>query len=184
MKKKTDIIIPTEAEIPALTDRVAELNAQIAKLAEERDSIEARLKAYALKHTDQHEPLKDEKREGRRLTLNGANHRLNVVIASDLIIGSFPDGGPKHKELLEVLCEEHSESEAPKVLRKFFSPPSKWENLYDNGLKFRAAVAERLAPRIAAKFIATCTQVDKFGIKKNTVAIDYKTAKADGKASS
>ena len=62
------------------------------------------------------------------------------------------------------------------MLKKFFAPPSKWENLFDNGLKFRAAVAERLAPRIASKFIAACTQVDKFGVKKNTVSIDYKAA--------
>lgn len=181
-KTKTEVILPTDAEIPALTDRVAELNAQIALLATERDSIEARLKAYALKHSERHEPLKDEKREGRRCGLSGTHHALNVVIASDLIIGTFPDGGPKHKELLSVLCEEHDESEAPKILKKFFTPPCKWENLFDNGLKFRAAVAERLAPKIAPKFIAACTQVDKFGVKKNTVSIDYKTAKADGKA--
>lgn len=182
MKTKPEIIIPTAAEIPALTDRVVELNAQIASLATERDGIEARLKAYALKHSDQHEPLKDEKREGRRCALKGVRHSLNVVIASDLIIGTFPDSGPKHKELLGILCEEMSESEAPKVLRKFFNPPAKWENIFDNGLKFRAAVAERLAPKIAPKFIAACTQVDKFSIKKNTVSIDYKAAKADGKA--
>ncbi len=176
-KPKPEVVIPTAAEIPALTDRVHELNAQIATLAAERDGIEARLKAYALKHPDQHESLKDEKREGRKLGFTGARHSLNVVIASDLIIGTFPDGGPKHKELLDVLCEVHSESEAPKVLQKFFTPPSKWENLYDNGLKFRAAAAEHLAPRIASKFIAACTQVDKFGVKKNTVSIDYKAGK-------
>lgn len=180
-KPKNEIIIPTDAEIPALTDRVNELNVQIASLAAERDGIEARLKAYALKHPDQQEPLKDEKREGRKLHFTGARHSLNVVIASDLIIGTFPNGGPKHKELLNVLCEVHSETEAPEVLKKFFTPPSKWENLYDNGLKFRAAAAEHLAPRIASKFIAACTQTDKFGVKKNTVSIDYKAAaKVDG----
>jgi len=184
-KAKTEIIIPTVAEIPALTDRVAELNTEIARLAEERDAIEARLKAYALKHTEKHEPLKDEKREGRRLSLAGSTHRVGVIIASDLIIGSFPDNGPKHKELLEVLCDEFSEGEAPKQLRKFFDPPSKWENKLDNGVKFRASVAERLPARIAARFIAACTQVDKFGVKKNTLSLDYKpSAKADGKAES
>ena len=182
-KPKLDIVIPAAAEIPALTDRVNDLNAQIAVLATERDGIEARLKAYALKHSDLHEPLKDDKREGRKAHLSGMRHSLNVVIASDLIIGTFPDGGKKHKELISVLCEVHSESEAPQVLARFFEAPSKWENKYDNGLKFRAAVAEHLAPKIATKFISACTQVDKFGIKKNTVSIDYKAAaKADGKA--
>lgn len=172
---KKEITIPTAAEIPALTDRVAQLNAEIATLAAERDGIEARLKAYALKHSDLHEPLKDEKREGRKVSLVGARHGVSVVIASDLIIGGFRDGDAKHKELLALLCEEHSEAEAPKVLKKFFNSPSKWENIFDNGLKFRAACSERLAPAIAGRFISACTQTDKFGIKKNTVGIDYST---------
>ena len=184
-KPKTEIIIPTDAEIPALTDRVNELNVQIATLAAERDGIEARLKAYALKHPDQHEPLKDEKREGRKLSFMGARHSLNVVIASDLIIGTFPHNSPKHKELLNILCGENNENEATAegTLKLFFDAPSKWENRYDNGLKFRAAVGMHLGSKIAAKFIAACTQTDKFGVKKNTVSIDYKAAaKADGKA--
>ena len=186
-KPKLDIVIPAAAEIPALTDRVNELNAQIAVLATVRDGIEARLKAYALKHSDLHEPLKDDKREGRKAHLSGTRHSLNVVIASDLIIGSFPNNGPKHKELLDILCGEHNENEATAVstLQRFFSTPEKWENRYDNGVKFRAAVAEHLGSKAAAKFISACTQVDKFGIKKNTVSIDYKAAaKAVGKAAS
>ena len=186
-RSKPELIIPTAAEIPALTDRVNELNVQIAVLAQERDGIEARLKAYALKHPEDHEPLKDEKREGRKAHFSGTRHSVNVIIASDLIIGSFPNNGTKHKELLNILCGEHGETEATAVatLQRFFSPPEKWENRYDNGVKFRAAVGEHLGTKTAAKFISACTQVDKFGIKKNTVSIDYKAAaKADGKAES
>ena len=184
-KTKPEIIIPTDAEIPALTDRVNELNAQIARLAAERDGIEARLKAYALKHPEAHEPLKDEKREGRKLGFTGTRHSLNVVIASDLIIGTFPDSGAKHKELLGILCGEHGENEATAeaALKRFFDAPSKWENRYDSGVKFRSAVGEHLGSKMAVRFIAACTQVDKFGVKKNTISIDYKAAaKVDGKA--
>lgn len=184
MKPKTDIKLPTEAEIPALTDRVAEINAEIQKLSAEKKQIEARLEAYALVHSEQHEPLKDEKREGRRMVLAGARHKLPIVFSSDLIIGSFRDGSEKHKELIALLCEEMSESEAPKALKKFFSPPDKWENLFDNGVKFRAACGERLPKSIAAKFISACTQTTKDGVKKSNVSFDYKTTvtKTDGKA--
>lgn len=181
MKTKTEIKVPTEAEIPALTDRVAEINAEIGKLAVEKKGIEARLEAYALAHPELHEPLKDEKREGRRVLLAGARHRLPVIFSSDLIIGSFRDGSEKHKELIALLCEEMSESEAPKALKKFFEPPSKWENRFDNGVKFRAAVGERLPKSIAPRFVTACTQASKDGVKKNTVSFDYKqAAPADG----
>jgi hypothetical protein len=176
MKTKPAIVIPTEAEIPALTDRVAEINAEIGKLAAEKKGIEARLEAYALSRPELHESLKDEKREGRRVMLSGTRHRLPVIFSSDLIIGSFRDGSEKHKELLALLCEEMSESEAPKALKKFFSPPDKWENLFDNGVKFRAACGERLPKSIAAKFVTLCTQVSKDGVKKNTTSFDYKQA--------
>jgi len=176
MKANPTLVLPTAAEVPALTDRVGELNAEIATLATERDGIEARLKAYALHHSELHEPLKDLKREGRKLPCTGSRHAITVVIASDLIIGGFPDGGPKHKDLLEILREVHSEAEAPKALKKFFGPPSKWENLYANGLRFRAAAADLLPAAIAPRFISACTQADKHGVKKSTVSIDYKTA--------
>lgn len=184
-KPKPDIIIPTDAEIPALTDRVNELNVQIASLAAERDGINDRLKAYALHHPDKQEPLKDEKREGRKMGFTGTRGSVDVVIASDLIIGSFPDNGAKHKQLLGILCGENNENEATAeaTLKLFFDPPAKWENRYDNGVKFRAAVGEHLGSKLAVKFIAACTQVDKFGVKKNTVSIDCKAApKVDGKA--
>lgn len=176
MKAKPEINIPTDAEIPALTDRVAEINAEMAKLAAEKKGIEARLEAYALAHPELHEPLKDEKREGRRLLLTGSRHRVPIIFSSDLIIGSFRDGSEKHKELLALLCEEMSESEAPKALKKFFEPPSKWENRFDNGVKFRAAVGERLPKSIAPRFVTACTQTSKDGVRKNTTSFDYKQA--------
>lgn len=172
--KKT-VQIPSAAEVPALTDRVAEINQEISKLSAEKKSIEAQLEAYALAHAEMHEPLKDAKREGRRLVLPGLRHALPIVFSSDLIIASFTDGGPKHKELLGILCGDDNEDEATAeiTLRRFFDPPEKWENRYDNGVKFRAAVAEQLGSKKGARFISACTQVDKHGVKKSTTSFDY-----------
>ena len=176
MKTKPEIQIPTDAEIPALTERVAEISAEIARLSAEKKGIEARLEAYALAHPELHEPLKDDKREGRRMIFGGTRHRLPIVFSSDLIIGSFRDGSEKHKELLALLCEEMSENEAPKALKKFFDPPSKWECRFDNGVKFRASVGERLPAKIAPRFISLCTQTDKAGVKKSNTSFDYASA--------
>ncbi len=172
--KKT-VQIPSAAEVPALTDRVAEINQEISKLTAEKEAIQARLEAYALQHADKHEPLKDAKREGRRMLLSGARFTVPVVFSSDLIIGSFRDGSAKHKELIRILCGEDGaeEATAEATLKLFFDAPAKWENRYDNGVKFRAAVAEQLGSKKGARFISACTQVDKHGVKKSTTSFDY-----------
>lgn len=179
-KPKPEVITPSAAEVLVLTDRVAEISAEIAKLTEEKKNIEARLEAFALAHTERHEPLKDEKREGRRMLFAGARHTVPIVFSSDLIIGSFPANGKKHKELLNILCGENNENEATAetTLKLFFNPPEKWENRYDNGVKFRAAVGEHLGSKQATRFIAACTQVDKHGVKKSTTSFDYARGKA------
>jgi hypothetical protein len=182
MKPKPELKLPTEAEIPALEKRLAEISAIIASLKVEEKTIKDRLELYAFEHPDQHAPLKDEKREGRKLSLPGG--LATIILQSDLIIASFRDGDKKHKELLSLLCEEYSESEAPKVLKKFFDAPSKWENRFENGVKFRATVGELLPPKIGPRFISLCTQTDRAGVRKSNVSFDIKAAKADGKAES
>jgi hypothetical protein len=178
MKPKTEIVTPTASEIPALENRLAEIAKEMSRLSAEEKSIKKRLELYALANPDGHAPLKDEKREGRKMVLPAG--RVEIILQSDLIIASFREGDKKHKELLSLLCEEYSENEAPKVLRKFFDPPSKWENRYDNGVKFRQSVGELLPPKIGPRFISHCTQTDKAGIKKSNITFDIKAAaKAD-----
>ena len=173
MKKPSTIIIPTEAEIPALTDRLVEIKQQIETLSAEKKEIEARLEAAAL--LQQHEPLKDDKREGRKVTLNGSRYRLPVVFSSDLLIGSFKNDSPKHKELLRVLTEALlSEPEAKAMLKLFFEPPNTWETKFKDGQDFRAAAAEWLPDSAAPKFLAACVQKDKHGVRKSTTSFDYK----------
>lgn len=180
MKPKSELKLPTDAEIPALEKRLAEISAIIASLKAEEKVIKDRLELYAFEHPDKHAPLKDEKREGRKLALPGG--LATIILQSDLIIASFRDGDKKHKEVLALLCEEFSEHEAPKMLKKFFDAPSKWENRFDNGVKFRAAVGDLLPPKIGPRFVSLCTQTDKGGVRKSNVSFDIKPAKADGKA--
>ncbi len=182
MKPKPELTTPTDAEIPALEKRLAEISALMAALKAEEKILKDRLELYAYAHPDQHTPLKDEKREGRKLSLPGG--LATVVLQSDLIIGGFRDGDKKHKELLSLLCEEFSEGEAPKMLKKFFDAPSKWENRFENGVKFRATAGELLPPKIGPRFISLCTQTDKAGVRKSNVSFDIKPAAAGGKGES
>lgn len=172
------------AEAAQWTDRLAEVVAEIAKLTAEKKQLEAKLEAYGLKHPELHASLKDEKREGRRMTLRGARHHIPLVFTSDLLIGSFKQDSPKHKQLLAILAKDDSLAPLASLLR-FFDAPTSWERRIDDGQKFRAAVAEWLPAGVAAEFITACTQADKHGVKKSNVAFDYKAAtRADGKAES
>jgi hypothetical protein len=183
MKPKPDITIPTEAEIPVLEKRLAEISDEMTLLDKEEKQIKKRLELYALNNPQLHTTLKDEKREGRKLIL--PHGRVEVILQSDLIIGSFREGDKKHKGLLALLCEVMSETEAPKVLRKFFDEPSKWENRFDDGIAFRKAVGEFLPPKIAPRFVSFCTQTDKAGVKKSNITFDVKNATlADGEEAS
>lgn len=174
-KATANLICPTPEEIPALVDRAAVLEAEIKLRQQELDVINARLKLASLA-SKATEPLKDEHREGRRLTLPGRAFRADVVISSDALIGSFRDGSEKHRQLLNILGGElgaPGEEQASERLTKFFDKPSKWESLFTDGLKFRARAAELLPPRMAAEFVAACRQTDRNGIVKNTVAISF-----------
>jgi hypothetical protein len=126
----------------------------------EKDGIEARLELYALNQRG--EPLADAKREGRKVTLHGKRYSLPVIFTSDLLIKSFKEGSPKHKELLAILSAPSvssvtSEEMAEQQLRLFFDPPNTWTVKQEDGQKFRAAAAEMLPEDIAPKFIAACT---------------------------
>jgi hypothetical protein len=172
--------IETEEERLGLVDRLLELEKQLKELAAEKKEIEERLEAWALEHTEEHKPLEDAGREGRRVMLSGRRCRVPLVFTSDLIIGSFQDGSPKHRELLGILSgDEYTDPDArPALLEKFFKKPSKWEVRIDDGAKFRACVAEWLHPNTAPKFLAACKAVDKHGIAKSKTGFDFKAAQA------
>ena len=167
---------PTAAEIPALTDRLAEVVAEISKLTFEKKTLESKLEAYGLAHPELHEHLKDEKREGRTITFAGTRHKLPVLFTSDALLASFKSGAPKHSELLLVL--KGLDQNPADVLDLFFSRETTFERRIDDGQKFRAVAAELLPPTTAAAFVSACAQVDKHGIKKSSVRFDYKAGEA------
>jgi hypothetical protein len=179
MKKTTEIIPPTAEEVPVLTDRLVEIDIQLGKLTDEKKLIQARLEIWSL--AQHHEPLKDEKREGRKVSLAGTRHKATVTFSSDLIIGSFKQDSPKHKELLRVLGPVTHESNvsATKLLEKFFSPPDTFENRFKDGQKFRAAAAEWLNEEVAPKFVAACRAVDRFGIAKSKTTFEVEAQVAE-----
>jgi hypothetical protein len=184
MAKADTIIIPTAAEVPALTDRLVHIETEIGALEREAKHIRSRLEAYALEQKG--EPLADASREGRKVTLPGHKMSLPVLFTSDLLIGSFVDLGPKHRELTSILSAGlthipeafEREAKATEQLELFFKSPNKWEALYEDGQKFRKAAAEHLPEEVAASFISACSQRDKHGVKKSKTVFDFKSAKA------
>lgn len=179
MKKTTNIIPPKAEEVPVLTDRLVEIDIELGKLTSEKKQIQERLELWALAQA--HEPLKDEKREGRKVSLEGARHKATVVFSSDLLIGSFKKDGTKHKELLRLLgpLTHESNVSATTLLEKFFSPPDTYENRFKDGQRFRTAAAEWLPAEVAPKFIAACRAVDKFGIAKSKTAFEVEARTAE-----
>lgn len=165
----------TPEEVAILTDRLVEISIEIEALIKEKKDIQAKLEPFALDQP--HETLKDDKREGRRVTISGTRHRLPIVFTSDLLIKSFKEGSPKHKELIAILADrqEPADLTADQQLKLFFDAPNTWEARYDDGQRFRKAVAEHLPEEIAAVFISACTQRDKHGVKKNNTVFDLKS---------
>lgn len=174
-KEKEAVAVPTEAEIPALCDRLAEIKKLQASLKEEAAGIEARLEAYGLAQPEQHAPLTEEKREGRRVVLRGVRSAVRVVFSSDLLVGSFRDNSPKHSALLGVLAKVDGDKTPDELLKLFFEAPCKWENRFSDGQRFRQAAAEWLGD-VAPAFLVECRQADKYGVAKNktTVEVDGK----------
>lgn len=166
----------TTSEVATLTDRLVEICQEIDKLTKEKKDIQAKLEPYALEQP--HETLKDDQREGRRVHVSGRRYKLPVVFTSDLLIKSFKEGSPKHKELMAILADrkEPTDLTVDHQLKLFFDAPNTWEARYDDGQKFRKAAAEHLPEEIAAVFISACTQRDKYGVKKNTTVFDLKSA--------
>jgi seryl-tRNA synthetase len=149
----------TEDEIPDLVDRLKEINGQIEDLTREKKEIEIRLSKAA--QAMPHEPLKDTKREGRRVSLSGRKWRIPVVFTSDSLIKSFQDKSAKHREL-EAIAGEH--------LGHFFKSPAKWETRFEDGQRFRKEASEMLGEKAAA-FIVACRALDKDGIAKSSTVV-------------
>lgn len=149
-------------------DRGLEIRAEIAKLEAELKDIETRVKHTAL-HGD-HVELADADREGKQYLASGSARIVPVIFTSDMIVGEFGHGGPKHLLIADAVNGDDVKISAHfKLVRKF-------ENRFDSGKKFRASAAELLGEK-APQFITACLARDKDGIPKSAIKIMWDEAK-------
>ncbi|MDR3405154.1 MAG: hypothetical protein P4L99_21850 [Chthoniobacter sp.] len=147
-------------------DRGVAIVAQIAVLEKELEAIEEALRTHAKAHPDLHIPLGDAEREGRQFLAEGAEFTVPVLFTADKIVGSFAAKGDKHIAI-SAKAGEH--------FGKFFKPVSGYENRFDDGKKFRDR-ADELLGEDAPGFVTICKALDKFGIPKHDVKIEWKEA--------
>ncbi len=151
---------PTPNELARLVDEALQLRAEIQQRQARLKEVESLIEAAALKGP--HEDLADADREGKQFRATSATGRvLPVIFTSDALIGSFQHQSDKHREL-EALAGNAA------TLSRLFKKPSKWEIMFTDGHKFRAAARELLGEAASIPFIAACRQVDKAGIPKSS----------------
>ncbi len=148
-----------------LVDRGLVLKAEIAVRNKELKDVEKKLTAIGITRT--HEALADEERDGRRWFARGTEMIVPVVFTADIIVGSFGRGTPTHLAI---------ENAAGGKMSRFYKPISKFENLHDDGKKFRAAAAEELGLKQAPPFVTACLARDKDGVPKSQIKIEWDAA--------
>jgi len=149
--------------VRADVDRGLEIVKKIDELTVELEQIEARLEKAGLEagSRGEHQALKDADREGKCWQAKGSAVSVPMIFTSDKIVASFTAKGAKHKAI-EAAANGH--------LDKFFKPVNKYENLFDDGKKFRRVAAEILAGAAPA-FVTACVATDKSGIPKSDIKI-------------
>jgi hypothetical protein len=149
--------------VRADVDRGLEIVKQIDELKAELEKIETRLEKAGLEagSRGEHQALKDVDREGKCWQAKGSAVSVPMIFTSDKIVSSFTANGAKHTAIAAA---------AGGHLREFFKPVNKYENLFDDGKKFRAHAAEVLAGAAPA-FITACVATDKSGIPKSDIKI-------------
>ena len=146
--------------IKDMVDRGLAIREELKKLKLELKGIASKLERYGL--NGQHEELKDSDREGRRWLARGSSLIVPVVFTADKIIGSFKANSPAHTRILAA-----SDSR----LRDFYHSVTTFENLFDDGKKFRARADELLGKEQGPRFITACLSTDKHGIPESDVKI-------------
>ena len=152
-------------DIAELVDRGLELRERIKKDSVEFKLIESKLEAagYEAAKEGEHQDLKDANREGSRWLARGSQKILPVIFTADSIVGSFTRETPLHYKI-EAAAGDH--------FKTFFKPVSKYENRFDDGVKFRAR-AHEIFGKTAPSFITACIARDKHDIAKSAVKLDW-----------
>lgn len=162
---------PTEiasAPVSMLVDRGRVVTAELARLQAELNQINAAVVRHACSVPDEHEPLIDGERDGRRWMAVGSLERVPVIFTADKIIASFADGSPKHKDLVQLIG-------APR-LPFFFAERRVWERREKDGKIFRRALSEMLPADLAAAMVTATLARDKSGNPKSDIYPDWDAA--------
>ena len=148
--------------IKADIDRGLAIIAELDKLEAEMKGIEVRVKAAALQ--GEQVELKDTDREGKQFLATGTQRVVPVILTADKLLGSFAANSKPHITIINAL--------GPKAFHilKFFRRTVKFENVFDNGKKFRRQ-ANELLDKAAPAFITACLARDKDGIPKSDIKI-------------
>ena len=159
----------TTTDIKTKVDRGLAIRAQMEALKAELEDIETTLESAAL--AGEQIPLEERDREGRQFIAHGTEMLVPVVLESDMIMGSFQEGGQAHSNILFAL-ELHGD-----VFPQLWKPVSKFEMFAKDGQNYRKKLRELLPPTTAANVLAASLARDGKGIPKSRVIVDWKRAK-------
>lgn len=162
----------TAMTLAQLVDRGEVLVDEIHKRQKELKLVEAEIKARAQARPEEHVPLKDDSREGRKFVAPGSRRHVPVVFTADKLVGSFQKDSKEHKRISEFLA---SSPELAKEFATFFRPWNGYENRYKDGKDFRKK-ADEVFGKDAPGFISACLARDKDQLPKSDIRIDWKQA--------
>ncbi len=149
-------------------DRGLVIVAQIEKLQEELKGITARVEKAAL--NGKQIPLEDPERDGMQYLAAGTSRIVPVVITADFLRDSFSGSGTVHDQIAAAAGEK---------LPSFYGKKIVFKRQIDDGKAFRKQARETFTPAQAEIFIKACVAVDKFGVPKNAIKIDWARARKE-----
>lgn len=161
------------SEIKKRVDRGLQIRTQIEALKDELKDIERALEYTGL--ASQHEPLNEPDREGRQWFAHGSELTVPVIFESDCLMGSFPEGGQAHSNILAAL-DSHADK-----FTALWKPVSKFEMAAKDGQSYRRILREILPYGIGADVLSASISRDKNGIAKSRIIVDWNRPKLNPK---
>ena len=150
--------------VKALVDRGHQVKKKLLALADELKDINAQLQAVALE--GEQIPLQDEDREGKQYIARGSSVTVPVVITADALVQSFSKDSREHLRIADKAGDK---------LDQFYTLKPKYEICDENGKRFRLLAASILGDDAPA-FITACKAVDKNGVPKNKIVVEWDRA--------
>lgn len=151
-------------------DRGIALRASIAAQEKELKLIDAALESAALEGEQQ--PLEDGDREGKQYLAHGSEMIVPVILESDLVKKSVPEGGEMHRAITTALGAEFADK-----LTELFKPVQSLEMRAKDGQAYRRQLRALLPAEVAAEVLVATLSRDKHGIPKSRVLVAWERAK-------